>query len=106
MKLSTLLYEIWLNIFEEVYVKIIISKYNKRSRENNKEGEKLVISGLLYTVKEIMNKQFIKVKENETIKDALNKMIEENKDEVLVIDKVGELIGVFTRKDVAEIKKN
>ena len=61
---------------------------------------------MFYTVKEIMNKKFIKVKENESIKEALNKMIDANQDEVLVVDHVGMLIGVFTRKDVAEIKKN
>ena len=66
----------------------------------------MVIAELFYTVKEIMNKKFIKVKANESIKEALNKMIEANKDEVLVVDQVGMLIGVFTRKDIAKIKKN
>ena len=61
---------------------------------------------MFYTVKEIMNKKFIKVKANESIKEALNKMIEANKDEVLVVDQLGLLIGVFTRKDIAKIKKN
>src|SRR5665648_553842 len=59
-----------------------------------------------YTVSEIMNKKFIKVKTNESIKEALNKMIEANKDEVLVVDAAGILIGIFTRKDIAKIKKN
>ena len=66
----------------------------------------MVITELFYNVKEIMNKKFIKVTENESIKDALNKMIEANKDEVLVVDTAGILIGVFTRKDIAKIKKN
>jgi transcriptional regulator with PAS, ATPase and Fis domain len=66
----------------------------------------LVIAELLYTVKEIMNKKFIKVKANESIKEAFNKMIEANKDEVLVVDEAGVLIGVFTRNDIAKIKKN
>jgi PAS domain S-box-containing protein len=66
----------------------------------------LEIGELLYTVKEIMNKQFIKVREDEKIKDALNKMIEANEDEVIVVDAAGLLIGVFTRKDIARIKKN
>ncbi|MBK5242535.1 MAG: sigma 54-interacting transcriptional regulator [Clostridium sp.] len=52
-----------------------------------------------------MNKQFIKVREDEKIKDALNKMIEENEEEVIVVNKVGLLIGVFTRKDIARIIK-
>jgi len=66
----------------------------------------LVIAEMFYTVKEIMNKKFIKVKMNESIKEALNKMIDANKDEVLVVDHSGTLIGVFTRKDIAKIKKN
>jgi len=53
-----------------------------------------------------MNKKFIKVKADESIKDALNKMIEANKDEVLVVDQADILIGVFTKKDIAVIKKN
>src|SRR5665648_276533 len=57
-----------------------------------------------YTVSEIMNKKFIKVKTNESIKEALNKMIEANKDEVLVVDAAGILIGIFTRKDIAKNK--
>lgn len=61
---------------------------------------------MFYTVNEIMNKRFIKVKANESIEEALNKMIDANQDEVLVVDHVGMLIGVFTRKDVAKIKKN
>jgi PAS domain S-box-containing protein len=69
-------------------------------------GDKLVIAEMFYTVKEIMNKKFIKVKASESIKEALNKMIAANKDEVLVVDSLGILIGVFTRKDIAKIKKN
>ena len=66
----------------------------------------MVIAELLYTVKEIMNKKFIKVKGNESIKTVLNKMIEANKDEVLVVDEEEVLIGVFTRNDIVQIKKN
>ncbi|MGH4138523.1 sigma 54-interacting transcriptional regulator [Clostridium sp.] len=66
----------------------------------------MAITELFYNVKEIMNKEFIKVNANESIKDALNKMIETNKDEVLVVDQADVLIGVFTRKDIAKIKKN
>lgn len=66
----------------------------------------MVIGELLYTVKEIMNKNFIRVRESESIKDVLNKMIESNKDEVLVVDDKGGLIGVFTRNDIAEVKKD
>ncbi|MBZ9633114.1 sigma-54-dependent Fis family transcriptional regulator [Clostridium sp. FP1] len=66
----------------------------------------MVIAEMFYTVKEIMNKKFIKVKAGESIKEALNKMIDANKDEVLVVDSAGMLIGVFTRKDIAKIKKN
>ena len=66
----------------------------------------MVIAELLYTVKEIMNKKFIRVRTNESIKEVLNKMIEANKDEVLVVDDADDLIGVFTRSDIAEIKKN
>jgi PAS domain S-box-containing protein len=63
----------------------------------------LEILELLYPVKDIMNKQFIKVKGYESIKDTLNKMIEANKDEVIVVDDEEQLIGVFTRKDIAKI---
>ena len=66
----------------------------------------MAITELFYNVKEIMNKKFIKVKADESIKDALNKMIEANKDEVLVVDQADILIGVFTKKDIAVIKKN
>ncbi|MCA1073919.1 sigma 54-interacting transcriptional regulator [Clostridium bowmanii] len=66
----------------------------------------MVIAELFYNVKEIMNKKFIKIKANESINDALNKMIEANKDEVLLVDQAGILIGVFTKKDIAKIKKN
>ncbi|MGH4126182.1 MAG: sigma 54-interacting transcriptional regulator [Clostridium sp.] len=66
----------------------------------------MVIAEMFYTVKEIMNKKFIKVKTSESIKEALNKMIDANKDEVLVVDSAGMLIGVFTKKDISKIKKN
>ena len=65
-----------------------------------------MIAELFYTVREIMNKKFIKVTANESINEALNKMVEENKDEVLIVDANQKLIGVFTRKDIAKIKNN
>lgn len=64
-----------------------------------------MITQLLYKVRDIMNKDFIKVKVGETIDDAMKKMIEYFKDEVLVVDENGGLSGIFTRYDLAKLKK-
>lgn len=60
---------------------------------------------IIYKVGDIMSKDFIKVNINETIKDALDKMIELYRDEVLILNENGSLIGIFTMKDIAKIKK-
>lgn len=62
------------------------------------------ISELIYKVRDIMTKEFIKVDTNETIRDALNKMIESYRDEVVITDKKDKLAGIFTMNDVAKIK--
>ncbi len=63
------------------------------------------ISEIIYKVRDIMLKDFIKVREDETIRNALNRMIESYRDEVLIEDKNGELKAIFTMNDVAKIKK-
>lgn len=63
------------------------------------------ISELIYKVKDIMTTDFIKVYENENIEDVFNKMIESYRDEVLIMDVNDKIRGIFTRKDVAKIRK-
>jgi transcriptional regulator with PAS, ATPase and Fis domain len=63
------------------------------------------ISEIIYKVRDIMLKDFIKVTEDESINNALNKMIEFYRDEVLIEDKEGKLKAIFTMNDVAKIKK-
>lgn len=64
-----------------------------------------MITDLLFKVKDIMNKDFIKVLPYDTINYAMNLMIEQFKDEVVVLDENEVLIGLFTRFDLAKIKK-
>lgn len=63
------------------------------------------ISEIIYKVRDIMLKDFIKVREDESIRNALNRMIESYRDEVLIEDKNGKLKAIFTMNDVAKIKK-
>ncbi|WPC42025.1 sigma-54 dependent transcriptional regulator PrdR [Clostridium sp. JS66] len=63
------------------------------------------ISEIIYKVRDIMLKDFIKVREDESIRNALNRMIESYRDEVLIEDKSGKLKAIFTMNDVAKIKK-
>lgn len=69
-----------------------------------KVGEPMSIFELIYKVKDIMTDGFIKINKNETIKSALNKMIGFYRDEVIIVDDDGKMIGIFTMKDAAEIK--
>ncbi|QCX34736.1 CBS domain-containing protein [Caloramator sp. E03] len=64
-----------------------------------------MITDIFFKVKDIMNTDFIKVMQNETINDAMNKMIEHFKDEVVVFDEKGNLLGIFTRSDLSKIKR-
>lgn len=71
----------------------------------NERGDSNMITEYLYSVREIMTADFIKVKPSETIDGTLKKMIENLKDEVLVVD--GEkLVGIFTRSDLARLGKD
>ena len=54
----------------------------------------------IYTVKEIMKKDYIKVTADETLKDVLNKIIKFYKDEAIIVDKNDSLIGVVTKNDL------
>ncbi|MDW8802454.1 sigma-54 dependent transcriptional regulator PrdR [Clostridium sp. A1-XYC3] len=59
---------------------------------------------IVYKVRDIMTKNFIEVPVSESIKDALDKMIELYRDEVLITNARGNLIGIFTMKDIAKLK--
>lgn len=63
------------------------------------------ISELIYKVRDIMTTEFIKVYANESIGNALNRMIESYRDEVLVVGIDDKMSGIFTMNDVAKIKK-
>ena len=63
------------------------------------------ISELIYKVRDIMTTEFIKIYANENIGNALNRMIESYRDEVLVVGIDGKMSGIFTMNDVAKIKK-
>lgn len=63
------------------------------------------ISELIYRVKDIMTKDFIKATVDTSIKDALYMMIEGYKEEVVITDEDHKLRGIFTMNDMAKIKK-
>lgn len=64
-----------------------------------------MITELLFKVKDIMTRDFIKVDISESIRKAMDKMIEAYKDEVLVMDEYENLLGIFTRYDISRILK-
>ena len=66
----------------------------------------MTIDELVFKVKDIMMLDFIKVNIDESIKEASNKMIRDYRNEVLIVDNNDNLIGIFTMKDLACIKKN
>lgn len=63
------------------------------------------IAELIYRVKDIMTKDFIKVDVDTSVKEALYMMIEGYKDEVVITDEGHKLQGIFTMNDMAKIKK-
>ncbi|WML36532.1 CBS domain-containing protein [Clostridium sp. OS1-26] len=63
------------------------------------------ISELIYRVKDIMAKDFIRATVDTSIKDALYMMIEGYKEEVVITDEDHKLRGIFTMNDMAKIKK-
>lgn len=66
----------------------------------------MTIDELVFKVKDIMMLDFIKVNIDESIKEASNKMIRDYRNEVLIVDNNDILIGIFTMKDLARIRKN
>ena len=66
----------------------------------------MTIDELVFKVKDIMMLDFIKVNIDESIKEASNKMIRDYRNEVLIVDNNDNLIGIFTMKDLARIRKN
>lgn len=63
------------------------------------------IAELIYRVKDIMTKDFIKVDVDTSVKEALYMMIEGYKEEVVITDEGHKLQGIFTMNDMAKIKK-
>lgn len=63
------------------------------------------IAELIYRVKDIMTKDFIKVTVDTSVKEALYMMIEGYKEEVVITDEGHKLQGIFTMNDMAKIKK-
>ncbi len=63
------------------------------------------ISELIYRVKDILTKDFIKVNVDTSVKDALYMMIEGYKDEVVITDEDDKLQAIFTMNDMAKIKQ-
>lgn len=63
------------------------------------------IAELIYRVKDIMTKDFIKVAVDTSVKEALYMMIEGYKEEVVITDEGHKLQGIFTMNDMAKIKK-
>jgi PAS domain S-box-containing protein len=61
---------------------------------------------LIFKTKDIMTTDFIRVESGETIQEVSDRMVRQYRDEVLVVDKTGKLLGIFTRKDLAKIKNN
>jgi len=69
-------------------------------------GGLMTIDELVFKVKDIMMLDFIKVNIDESIKEASNKMIRDYRNEVLIVDNNDILIGIFTMKDLARIRKD
>ncbi|MHC1720212.1 MAG: sigma-54 dependent transcriptional regulator PrdR [Clostridiaceae bacterium] len=65
----------------------------------------LTIDETIFKIKDFMTTtEFIKVQAEKTIREVEDIMVREYKEEVLVVDKNDKLIGIFTKKDLANIK--
>jgi len=65
----------------------------------------LTIDETIFKIKDFMTTtDFIKVEAEKTIREVEDIMAREYKDEVLVVDKKNKPIGIFTKKDLANIK--
>lgn len=60
----------------------------------------------VYTVKEIMKKDYIKVRDDETLRDVFNKMVKFYKDEVIIVNELDGLVGMFTKKDLYALENS
>ena len=60
---------------------------------------------VLFKVKDIMKRDFIEVGKKSDIKSAYNRMVEENKGEIILVDDEGIPIGMFTNNDLARMKR-
>lgn len=60
----------------------------------------------IYTVKEIMKKDYIKVREDETLKNVLNKNVKVFKDEVIIVDDYDDFIGMVTKNELYELENS
>lgn len=65
----------------------------------------MIISGLRDRVLDIMDKDFIRLSGDESVNYALDRMIEKNRDEVVIVDEKKGARGVFTRSDASRLKK-
>lgn len=61
------------------------------------------ISDSFFHIKKIMNKEFLKVKDSCTIKEALDLMVDIDVQEVLMVDKSNKLMGILTWKDLEKL---
>ncbi|GAA0734767.1 sigma-54 dependent transcriptional regulator PrdR [Clostridium oceanicum] len=59
---------------------------------------------LIYTVKDIMNKDFLKIKASSRVSMALDNMLNLEKNEMLLVDDNNNLVGVFTKNDLYKLK--
>lgn len=66
----------------------------------------MTIDELIFKTKDIMTTDFIKVDAGETIREVSDRMAREYRDEVLVVDRTNKLLGIFTRRDLANIKNS
>ncbi len=65
----------------------------------------MFISGLTDRVLDIMDRDFIQLNGDETIGFALDKMLNFNRDEIVISSKDGAINGVFTRSDLSRLKR-
>jgi PAS domain S-box-containing protein len=63
------------------------------------------IAEVLFKVKDIMNMDFIKVCIRATIKDISDRMVEENRGEVIIVDDDDKIAGIFTSYDLSIMMK-
>lgn len=63
------------------------------------------ISELIYKVKDIMLKDFLKSKLDDSVGNVINKMLDASRREVLIIDNDNKLEAIFTLNDASKIKR-